>query len=286
MNLITPLLLALLLPAVDEVKGELYVSSDGEKIIVDLSALPSVIGKPLASPSEFTVHHGEREIKRADADAKMVSIPGVVGRTEDPETITITHKDFKIVLTVRPGENKRIEAGRSGNSVWITIWSEGGDEWKTKSHDEGFVVYADSFLRSVDGVDVSGLKPLVKGTDSAFYLTPADYFQEWRFMAEKCYQAVLEKKYDDFVQTFNEFDKKQADKRRQCQMYWSALRKTVDNNNVVKFNYQSINKYKNKPELKKLMFKRLDGDDKQVGYDTAIIVKLEEGKWVILMVSP
>ena len=91
---------------------------------------------------------------------------------------------------------------------------------------------------------------------------------------------------DDFVQTFNESDQKQADKRGDCRMYWTSLRRTVDKNNVVKYEYQRINKNVNKSRRKKLMFKRLDGDDKQVGFDTAIIVHIENGKWVVELVSP
>ncbi len=269
--------------AADELPGELRIDSRGERIEIDLGTLRTFTRDDDAS--RFSVRYDGKEVNRPRLRDRRVSIQAVPGGR-----LEIRHADFRLTVTFEASDKRRAAAARTTvrgeESAIVSVCDTGEGRWRLSGGEDRFPLWASGGTVTVDGVDIASKSPLLRGARSTLHLLSAREFTSWLSVAQACYEALLREQWAAFVATFNKHDREQAERYADCRLYWNAVRRTIERNNVVEFRFKDINPYGSKGSRRKLMFQRFDDDGKQVGYDTAIVLVLEDGEWRIDLVSP
>lgn len=263
----------------------LRVSPEGAAVAVDLSVLKAFLEKAPEDASKFKVQSGGAAAEVKDWKAEVAGAkPGgeIVISCEDPA--------LKFTIKLEPADKRRAESGAANvfnqDAAWASVCDTGDGKWKQKSNDIRYGISTEGAQVTLDGVEVGSWTPLAKSGGGSLYLVSAKKLTAWVDIAQKCYDAILKEDWATYVSCFNKSDQADADKYADCRMYWNAVRKTVEKNSVEKFVFSQIRKSGTTEKVKCLLFKRIDDDGKMVGYETLINVTLEDGKWVVDLVSP
>ncbi|MBI2899460.1 MAG: hypothetical protein HYY17_04705 [Planctomycetes bacterium] len=269
--------------AADDPRGDLRIDPRGETLTIDLGALRSICKDPDAEG--FFVDLNGTEIPRNDRKAWTLQLEARPG-----SEAVIRRAGLRITVTFQAIDKRRAVAWRAtcfAEDVAVAAVCDSGDgKWKVAGEDSRLPVWAGNGRVTLDGTDVATLPALVRGSSSAFYVVPERTLDSWLKVAQTCYDAILQDQWALYVSTFNQHDRAQAEKYADCRLYWNAVRRTIEKNDVVEFRFKNINPYGSSRTWRKLMFQRIDDDGKQVGLDTAILLVLEDGEWRIASVSP
>ncbi len=268
----------------------LRVDEKGETVTVDLGALKGFLENAPENASGFAVQYGGKDVERADKAAWKVEIAGVTPGDANSIVISCNTPVFKLTLGLKVADKRRAEAGGtncfSQEAAWASVCDTGEGKWKQKTSDLRFGVFTEGPAITLDGVEVSAFTPLVKGAKGSFYVVPEKKLTAFRDVAQKCYDALLKEDWATYVSCFKKSKQADADKYADCRMYWNAVRKTIEKNSVEKFVFAGLRKSGTTEARKNCMFKRMNDDNEQVGYDTLLAVEIEDGKWVVDLVSP
>lgn len=260
----------------EELRAEIRIDSRGERILVDLGVLRAFTKE--TDPSSFSVGRDRAKDWIVPVDAA----PG--------QELVIEGRGLRIVLAVAASDKRRGSASCTevlgAEAALVCVSDTGEGRWRLT--DDGFrlPLWAKDGKVTVDGIDLATKNPLVRGARSTVHLLPIADLNSSVTVAQACYDAVLAEQWPVFVSMFEKHDRDEADKYASCRLYWMAVRRTIEKNNVVEFRYKSVNAHGTKGGRRKLMFQRIDDDGRQVGLDTAIVLVLEDGEWKVDLVSP
>ncbi|GEM_PF-6193914 len=272
----------LALIATEELKGELRVPADGAKVTIDLSVLKTVLPRDRVpqDASGFTVEGKAAEGWTVEvADVK----PG--------KEVLIVHvkMDLKVSISVGAAEKGifAIEGlklfGREAYSVRYSPVQGAGSEGKVPA---GFTVSEKEGKAAVNGVPLAALSPLARGPSSSFYVLRPSSLLPWVAVGEKYYKALVDDDTKTFTECYAKRDQATMDRAGgKLRMHWAAGRRWIDDSKVVAYEYLRTDTKKSTDVKKRIHFARADASGKHVGFQTLLVLELEDGAWVLTSAS-
>jgi hypothetical protein len=269
--------IVLVLALLDEVRAELRIQPDGEKIAVDLKGISGILKD--ADPSEYEVLLGGTAVDRPDPKAATIEFAATPGG----EVIVRNKKrDFVLTVSLVAGDKRRAYQSSTkafGEDVVVaTVCNMGDGGWHVKSADVRYPVWAEKDTVTLDGMPFVTFPAVAKGKQCALVIVPAKNLTAALEVAQQFIDALLKKDFNGFSALLG------SDREK---TYWNAARKSIENAKIVKTRYRGINSYQTTEIRKKLMFDQLtEFDEVPRGGSWPVSLILEDGKWVIEKVTP
>lgn len=275
----------------DDVRGELSVVKEGEKVAIDLATLKEWLHEDLIprDPTKFVITCRD---SKATVSGWVVDLLDV----KPGEDITIVHEKIglKVVLKVTAAEGRRCEVrvfkACDAEALAVSMCDAGAGDWKIEA-DTGFTVATKDRL-AVNEIVVAQLNPLASASKSAVSVVRSSVKLTALTVAERYYQAILEgakiqdakdqRKFylEKFAPLWNKTNRARAEMNDIISMHWTAGLNIVKRSKVREYAYVREEVAKRTDGRRIYYFKRTTRAGDDLG-EARVVVALEDGAWVI-----
>lgn len=250
----------LLLLALDEVQGTI-AAAEGEAIVLNLKGL-------------------------AD-DVSKIRVNGQTATSWTPEVkgeVRIEAPDLRVVLEVLKPSRRVCAIQESGGRVAITSeWAEG--DWKIDAGGGDYKISTADDKLTVNGVELAQLDAIARSSKSSFHLVRPSALKPWLAVAEKYYQALMDDDFKAFASCYNKNDRDQSERYASVQLHWKAGRRLVQQHKLKGYVYDYTDERFTKETQRKVFFRRMSVDGKQIGMSVPLTLVIEDDAWVIYLAS-